>query len=76
MLNRIAFSLVLIVAATASALGTQLALSTNAEGAATLAAKADRLVPAGCDTATWPEIPARCLSLVDTRQIRVIAFGV
>jgi hypothetical protein len=75
MINKFVFSLVLIVVATASAFGTQLAISTRAESATALAVKADRLLPSNCKTAIWPNIPDRCLGFVQYRYVRVLAFG-
>jgi hypothetical protein len=75
MFEKLALSLLLFLVATASAFGTQLAVSTSAASATTLAAKADRLIPALCETATWPHIPQSCLAQLGAKRLRVIAFG-
>jgi hypothetical protein len=76
MLNKIALSLFLLVVAVGSAFGTQVVISTHAESATVPAAKADRLVPADCKLAAWPNIPDACLGFAEARHVRIVAFGV
>ena len=75
MLNKVIFTLVLLVVATASAFGAQLVMSTDAESDTTAAVKADRLLPADCNAAIWPNIPDHCLGFAEPRQVRVVSFG-
>ena len=66
MLHKVAFALFLVPIVTAIALGTQFVLSAHsAEVVVTDSTKSDKLVPDECKTATWPDIPQRCLQRVD-----------
>ena len=66
MLNKVAFTLILVQILTVTALGTQFVLSAHsAEVVVADTTKSDRLVPTECKTATWPDIPQRCLQRVD-----------
>jgi hypothetical protein len=66
MLHKLTFAFILIPIVTATALGTQFVLSANAASVVVAdSTKSDRLVPNECKTATWPDIPQRCLQLID-----------
>jgi hypothetical protein len=66
MLNKLAFALILIPIVTATALVTQFVLTANAASDVVVdSTKSDRLVPNECKTATWPDIPQRCLQRIE-----------
>jgi hypothetical protein len=69
MLQKVAFAFVLIAVVSAAGLGTQFVLAAHSqEVASASSAKSDRLVPKVCATATWPDIPLRCLERIEPRQ--------
>jgi hypothetical protein len=67
MLHKFAFTLILVPVVAIAAMGTQFVLSAHsADIAAADSTKSDRLVPNKCKTATWPNIPQRCLQQADS----------
>ena len=66
MLHKLAFALILVPVVATAAVGTQFVLSAHsADIVVADLTKSDRLVPNECKTATWPDIPQRCLQQVD-----------
>jgi hypothetical protein len=77
MLHKLAFALILVPIVTATGLGTQFVLSAHAASVEVAnSTKSDRLVPNACKTATWPDIPQRCLERVDSAHpLRMIVLN-
>lgn len=77
MLDKLAFALILVAVVATAAVGTQFVLSAHsAEIVVADSSKSDRLVPDKCKTATWPDIPQRCLQQVDFGYpLRAIVLG-
>jgi len=73
MFNKILFALALVVVATVSALGTRLVIAAQAgQQDVDVSAKQDRVAPADCEAATWPDIPAHCFKGATTRKLRIV----
>lgn len=66
MLHKLAFALILVPVVATAVVGTQFVLSAHsADIAVADSTKSDRLIPDACKTATWPDIPQRCLQQAD-----------
>jgi hypothetical protein len=77
MLHKLAFALILVPVVATAAVGAQFVLSAHsADIAVADSTQSDRLVPDECKTATWPDIPQRCLQRIDfAHPLRTIVLS-